>query len=129
MDWVTLLITILGALGGLGGIISMYHAKSNKDTIDISNFHSLLEEERRERELLKQDYNEYKESVNTRVNEVKKEVMALKELNEIMRSSISSAYRCTFPDDVESECPVLVQYQKRCETCRYQNKEEREDEI
>ena len=50
MEWYNILVLLLGGFGGISGVISLYHAKSNKDTIDIKNLHSIIEEERKERE-------------------------------------------------------------------------------
>ena len=66
MEWYNVLVLIVGAFGGVGGFISIYNAKSNKDSIDIKNFHSLLEEERTERKNLANEYHEYKNSYYTK---------------------------------------------------------------
>ena len=56
MEWYNILVLLLGGFGGISGVISLYHAKSNKDTIDIKNLHSIIEEERKEREDLTKEY-------------------------------------------------------------------------
>ena len=47
MEWYNILVLLLGGFGGISGVISLYHAKSNKDTIDIKNLHSIIEDERK----------------------------------------------------------------------------------
>ena len=81
MNWYDIIVILFGAVGGTTGLISLYHAKSKKDTIDISNFHSLLEEERTERKNLSQEYHEYKGIVERKVENVKKEFDELRHEN------------------------------------------------
>ena len=117
-QWVDLAVLILGAIGGTGGIISIYHAKSKKDTIDIQNFHALIEEERKERNILAEEHKAYKEEVNTKVAQVKKDFEKLREENQMMLSAIYQAYRCRFPDDIY-DCPVINMFsQKKCSKCK-----------
>lgn len=118
MDWVTILVSVIGAVGGIGGIVTIYHAKSNKDAIDIQNFHALIEEERTERKLLREDYDEYKKTVDKRVDEVKREMALMRQENQKMSAAIYSAYRCTYPQSID-ECPVWQTYEKLdCMGCR-----------
>ena len=113
MNWVEVVVMVIGAIGGTTGIISLYHAKSKKDTIDISNFHSLLEEERTERKNLIEEYHNYKEQVDIKVSSVKEEFDELKKENQRMIKSIYQAYRCTLPDKM-SDCPVIQMFQDNC---------------
>lgn len=124
MDWINILLTAFAGIGGISGFYSIYTAKSNKNTIDISNYHQLLEDERQERQLLKKDFEDYKESVNSRVAEVKKEIAEMKDRNDKMRMAIHSAYRCTFPNSVD-DCPVISTLNKlECRGCQHNNFEE-----
>jgi uncharacterized membrane protein (DUF106 family) len=104
MDWYNILSIILGALGGAG--VSLYTAKSNKDTIDISNFQRLIEEEREERRLLKEEYKEYKETVERKVEKVKADVEKMQKDNKKMITSIFQAYKCKLPEKIQ-DCPVV----------------------
>ena len=70
-QWVDLLVLILGAIGGTGGIISIYHAKSKKDAIDIQNFHALIEEERKERNILAEEHKAYGTTILDAVERLK----------------------------------------------------------
>lgn len=115
MEWYEIAIGVLGVLGGGAGLISIYQAKSNKETIDIQNFHSLIEEERREREILRTEYREYKEEVNERVAEVKKEVEAIKEERNSFLMAIYQGFRCPLPPTTD-QCPVIKAF-KECDFC------------
>lgn len=123
-SWMDIIVMVLGAVGGTGGIISIYHAKSKKDTIDIQNFHELIEEERKERALLSEEYRQYKDEVNTKVEQVKKDFEKLREENQMMLSAIYQAYRCRFPDDIY-DCPVINMFnQKKCNKCKEHTSDE-----
>lgn len=122
MEWYNIIAIIIGSLGGVGGvvggIVSIYNAKSNKDTIDISNFHSLIEEERKEREILRTEYTEYKETVEEKIISVKKDFEKLQKDNKKMLASIYQAYRCKLPEKLK-DCPVIMAFNKDnfCEDC------------
>ena len=84
MEWYNILVLLLGGFGGISGVISLYHAKSNKDTIDIKNLHSIIEDERKERETLAKEYYQYRHLVEEKVASVKKDFEELKAENQKM---------------------------------------------
>lgn len=116
MNWYEIIVMVVGAFGGVGGLLSVYNAKSNKDTIDISNMRSLIEEERAERQNLSREYHEYKDSVTRKVESVKEEFDALKQENQKMLRAIYQAYRCRFPEETK-DCPVIQMFQN-CQDCQ-----------
>ena len=118
MEWYNILVLILGGFGGISGVISLYHAKSNKDTIDIKNLHSIIEEERKEREDLSKEYYQYRQLVDQKVASVKKDFEELKAENKKMIKAIYQAYRCTLPEKMH-DCPVIKSFEDscRCEDC------------
>lgn len=118
MAWYEILGIVLGALGGTTGLVTIYKAKSQKDTLDISNFHSLIEEERVERELIRKEFREYKEEVEHKVTEVKKAFHKLEQDNIKLTTAIFRAYACKYPEKTE-DCPVIKAYQKenKCSGC------------
>lgn len=123
MEWYNILVLIVGALGGTAGIISIYHAKSNKDTIDIKNMqemldaaHQLYDSINAEREAEQEAFKKYKEENMRYVAEFKERFKKLEdrlsESEEVvlkLRSSIYSCYRCTLPSKID-ECPVLIAF-------------------
>lgn len=116
MEWYeigTWIVGLVGGIGGVGSIVTLYTAKSNKKRIDIENFHSLIEEERKERELLRKEYHDYKEEVNEKIASVKKEFNDLKKKNEGYLSAIYQGYRCTLPEKI-MDCPVISMFTKGC---------------
>ena len=113
MEWYNILVLLLGGFGGISGVISLYHAKSNKDTIDIKNLHSIIEEERTERENLAKEYYQYRQFVDKKVESVKKDFEELKAENKKMIKAIYQAYRCTYPDKLH-DCPVIKTFEDSC---------------
>ena len=113
MEWYNILVLLLGGFGGISGVISLYHAKSNKDTIDIKNLHSIIEEERKEREDLTKEYYQYRQFVDKKVESVKKDFEELKAENKKMIKAIYQAYRCTYPDKLH-DCPVIKTFEDSC---------------
>ena len=123
MEWYNILVLIVGAVGGTAGLISIYHAKSNKDTIDIKNMqemldaaHQLYDSINAEREEEQEAFKKYKEENMRYVAEFKERFKKLEdrlsESEEVvlkLRSSIYSCYRCTLPSKID-ECPVLVAF-------------------
>ena len=118
MEWYNILVLLLGGFGGISGVISLYHAKSNKDTIDIKNLHSIIEEERKERENLSKEYYQYRQFVDKKVESVKKDFEELNAENKKMIKAIYQAYRCTFPEKMH-DCPVIKTFEDscRCDEC------------
>lgn len=118
MTWYEIIIGILGLLGGGAGFISIYQAKSNKQTIDISNLTSIIEEEREERQALRREYNEYKESVDDRIRMFKAEFDKMKKTNVKYLKAVYQAYRCKFPPQ-SCDCPVIkaIENSGLCEHC------------
>lgn len=129
MEWYNVLVLIVGAFGGVGGFISIYNAKSNKDSIDIKNFHSLLEEERIERKNLANEYHEYKNVVERKVETVKVEFEKLRQDNQKMLKSIYQAYRCRLPEKMH-DCPVIAAFNNDCvcDVCKNHDNDNQEND-
>lgn len=106
MEWYNILIAIVGCLGGVGGFISIYNAKSNKTTIDIANLSKIIEEERTERQKVRSEYEEYKKTVDERIDKFKKEFEDMKTRNGKFIMAFYRAYRCKYPRTID-ECPVI----------------------
>ena len=113
MEWYNILVLILGGFGGISGVISLYHAKSNKDTIDIKNLHSIIEDERTEREALTNEYHQYRKFVDEKVASVKNDFEELKAENKKMIKAIYQAYRCKLPEKMH-DCPVIKSFEDSC---------------
>jgi hypothetical protein len=127
MEWYNILIAIVGCLGGVGGFISIYNAKSNKTTIDIANLSKIIEEERTERQKVRSEYEEYKKTVDERIDKFKKEFEDMKTSNGKFIMAIYRAYKCSYTTTVD-DCPIVQTLHTNGAWSLFQC-DEREDEI
>lgn len=118
MEWYNIIIAIIGGIGGVSGIVTLYNARSNKDTIDISNFQKLLDEERKEREILKHDFKAYKEGVDERIVLFKEEFDKIKQELNLIQKAVFLGYKCKWIEKIE-QCPILNEIEKNeCNQCK-----------
>ena len=122
MEWYNILLLIFGGVGGTTGILGFYNAKSNKQTIDISNLTAIIEEERKEREALRREYDDYKESVDDRIRMFKVEFDKMKQNNLKYLKAVYQAYRCRLPQNI-CDCPVIkaIEESGLCEECKIED--------
>lgn len=117
MAWYEIVTLLVGAFGGISGFISIYNAKSNKDTIDITNLSKMLDEAREERDIMKQEHAEMKKDMEQHLESLKEELLNIEERERKHLASIYRAYRCPLYDR-QDQCPVLVTFDdNQCETC------------
>lgn len=117
MAWYEIVTLLVGAFGGISGFISIYNAKSNKDTIDITNLSNMLEEARKERDIMKQEHAEMKKDMQEHLDSLKEELLNIEERERKHLASIYRAYRCPLYDR-QDQCPVLNTFDdNECETC------------
>ena len=129
MDWGNIILTVISS-GVISTIITaafdaarqkreqkaMAHEQESKaDTIDIENFHKLIEEEREERRVMREEHAAYKREVAERVDKVKREIEEMREERNRMVSAILQGYACKLPAKID-DCPVIRMY-KECENC------------
>lgn len=126
MEWYNILSIVLGSVGGIGGIttaiIAVYNAKPNKDKIDIENYHSLLTEEREERELVRKEFREYKEEVAKYKQFFKEKYDALQKHNDKLEDAINLGYKCPLIKKA-SDC-IIIRSVEECNECTKNEKHE-----
>ena len=119
MEWYNILSIVLGSIGGLGGLVtaflSFYNAKPNKNAIEIDNYHKLLEEEREERELVRQEFKEYKEEVAKYKQFFKEKFDELKKENVDLKDAINQGFKCPHIEKA-SDC-VIIRTIEECKNC------------
>ena len=78
MEWYNVVLLLLGGVGGFGGFIALYKAKSEKTSIDIQNLSQMLDEARKmyntmceEKEQVKADFDTYKKDNMQYISEFK----------------------------------------------------------
>lgn len=106
MTWYEIAVAIIGALGGTGGIISIYTAKAKKSTIEIDNFKKLFDEAQEERENIRKMHQDYVGETNTKIAGLEEKVTSVEAKNNRFLKTLYTAYKCKLPKNNE-DCPVL----------------------
>lgn len=125
MEWYNILAIVLGAFGGIGGLISIYKAKPERTSIEVKNMQEMLEEAhhmyddaRNETKELREEFSEYKKENMSYVAEFKKRFAEIEGRLSKTELAVYQGYRCPFPPKV-TDCPVLKEYEKgNCEECK-----------
>lgn len=128
MNW----LNIIGAIGGSAGIVALikagidiFNARSNRNTVDISNMEKMLKDSMERYDKLEQKFDEfqtksheYVEGLRTRIVGIEIKSQRQEERINNMEKVINLAWRCKFPENVQ-DCPVIKEYEKRhlCEGC------------
>lgn len=105
-EWYDIALKILGFVGGTSGLIALYNAKVNKNTIEIENFKRLFDEAQEERHNMRELYNAYEKKTDSKIKELEDKISFFEKKNTAMSRAINSAFRCKFADKI-NECPVL----------------------
>ena len=120
MEWYEILVTVVGAFGGISGFIAIYNAKPKKQALELENFMKMLDEAQDERNQLRDQYNAETEKNNLKIEKLEKQMHNLEtSINEKMRA-INSAYRCKFPQTID-DCPVIQTINEdsaKCSKCK-----------
>lgn len=131
MEWYNILSIVLGALGGIGGFVGLYKAKSEKTGIDITNMKDMLEEAHKmynaiceEKDKVQEEFTAYKRDNMQYIAEFKERFAKLEtrldktdDMVLHLKGAVFQGYRCKFPDNI-TDCPVLKEYEKfQCDKC------------
>lgn len=125
MEWYNVLTIVLGAFGGVGGIVALYKAKPEKTSIEVKNMQEMLEEAhhmyddaRAETKELREEFSEYKKENMGYIAEFKARFTKVENRLEKTELAVYQGYRCPFPPKV-ADCPVLKEYEKgNCDECK-----------
>lgn len=125
MEWYNILAIVLGAFGGIGGLISIYKAKPERTSIEVKNMQEMLDEAhkmyddaRAETKELREEFSEYKKENMGYIAEFKARFAKVEGRLEKTELAVYQGYRCPFPPKV-ADCPVLKEYERgNCEECK-----------
>ena len=125
MEWYNILAIVFGALGGVGGLVALYKAKSEKTGIDIDNMqqmlnesHKMYDDARAETKELREEFSAYKKENMGYIAEFKERFAKVEGRLEKTELAVYQGYRCPFPPKV-ADCPVLKEYEKgNCDECK-----------
>jgi hypothetical protein len=134
MNW----LEIVGAIGGTAGIVALikagidlYNARSNRNTVDISNMEKMLKDSMEREDKLETKFDRFQEESHKYVVELRGQIASCKgQINALenrlnnFEKVVNTAWRCNFPPKIE-DCPVIKEYEKRhlCEDCEHHIKE------
>lgn len=130
MVWYEIVVTLLGAFGGLAGVAafikSFWMLKPEKDSKEINNEHAEIANLREfiaianeNYDRLKTEFKEYKNEVDGRIAFFKQKFDKMEQEKELMEAANMQANRCPFPPTLD-DCPV-IKYLKSspCEGCKH----------
>lgn len=117
MEWYSILISVLGLIGGAGGIVSLYTAKAKKSSMEIDNFKKLFDEAQEERTSIRQQHQDYMVQTDAKIDKLEKKIDFSDKRNAIKIRAINTAYRCKYPEKLPEDCPVLKTLSDESETC------------
>lgn len=130
MVWYEIVVTLLGAFGGLAGVTafirSFWMLKPEKNSKEISNEHAEIANLREfiaianeNYDRLKTEFKEYKDEVDGRIAFFKQKFDKMEQEKELMEAANMQANRCPFPPSLD-DCPV-IKYLKSspCEGCKH----------
>lgn len=131
MEWYNILVLILGAVGGVGGLVGLYKAKAEKTSIEVENMQSMLEEAHKmfnemkaEKESVSKEFHDYKEEnmkyigeFKDRFAQVERRLDKTENIVLQLKGAVYQGYRCKYPQNIE-DCPVIKEYEKtQCDKC------------
>ena len=130
MVWYEIVVTLLGAFGGLAGVAafikSFWMLRPDKESKEISNEHAEIANLREfitianeNYDRLKTEFKEYKDDVDARITFFKQKFDKMEQEKELMEAANMQANRCPFPPSLE-DCPV-IKYLKSspCNGCKH----------
>lgn len=128
MEWYNIVIGIVAAIGGVGGIIAIYKARPEKEGIIVKNMremldeaHKLYEEMKSERNAVRKEFDEYKVETDKRFEKVEDKLDRTEDTVTKLEGVINRGYGCRYPDD-PNDCPVIREYERiNCRECAVQS--------
>lgn len=125
MTTTEIIVAILGALGGLGGISAFIKAfffvKQDGDSKTINNLVSIIEEMRKNHNDLNDEFKNYKKEINERVAFFKEKFDEIEKERDNFKLATMEANRCKLPAKIE-DCPVvkfLKHLNTECTDCQH----------
>ena len=132
MVWYEIVVTLLGAFGGLAGVAafvkSFFMLGVDKEAKGISNDHAEIENLKEfikianeNYDRLSKEFKEYHQKVDTRITFFKEKFEKMEQEKEMLDIATMQAYRCQFPPEL-MDCPVLklLKEAQSCANCKHE---------
>lgn len=107
MTWYEILVGLLGTVGGLGGLLSVYKAAPQKRALEIENLIATMDRE-------KKYADEFREAADKKIVELLERIDKLEARDKIYYTALMASYRCRKFDDVK-DCPALSTLSELCD--------------
>lgn len=123
MEWSEIVQNVLvpvGAFLGGGWILNFYNAKPKKNSIEIENMRTVIDELQ---DVIKQNSGsskEYRKTTTEEINALKKEVRELSLRVDIKHEAIYASSGCKFVKKAE-DCIVMQTFKEKCQQCGINN--------
>lgn len=123
MEWSEIVQNVLvpvGAFLGGGWILNFYNAKPKKNSIEIENMRTVIDELQ---DVIKQNSEsskEYRKTTTEEINALKKEVRELSLRVDIKHEAIYASSGCKFVQKAE-DCIVMQTFKEKCQQCGINN--------
>lgn len=123
MEWPEIVQNVLvpvGAFLGGGWILNFYNAKPKKNSIEIENMRTVIDELQ---DVIKQNSEsskEYRKTTTEEINALKKEVRELSLRVDIKHEAIYASSGCKFVKKAE-DCIVMQTFKEKCQQCGITN--------
>lgn len=123
MEWSEIVQNVLvpvGAFLGGGWILNFYNAKPKKNSIEIENMRTVIDELQ---DVIKQNSEsskEYRKTTTEEINALKKEVRELSLRVDIKHEAIYASSGCKFVKKAE-DCVVMQTFKEKCQQCGINN--------
>lgn len=123
MEWSEIVQNVLvpvGAFLGGGWILNFYNAKPKKNSIEIENMRTVIDELQ---DVIKQNSEsskEYRKTTTEEINALKKEVGELSLRVDIKHEAIYASSGCKFVKKTE-DCIVMQTFKEKCQQCGINN--------
>lgn len=123
MEWSEIVQNVLvpvGAFLGGGWILNFYNAKPKKNSIEIENMRTVIDELQ---DIIKQNTEsskEYRKTTTEEINALKKEVRELSLRVDIKHEAIYASSGCKFVKKAE-DCIVMQTFKEKCQQCGINN--------
>jgi hypothetical protein len=123
MEWSEIVQNVLvpvGAFLGGGWILNFYNAKPKKNSIEIENMRTVIDELQ---DVIKQNSEsskEYRKTTTEEINALKKEVRELSLRVDIKHEAIYASSECKFVKKAE-DCIVMQTFKEKCQQCGINN--------
>lgn len=125
MVWYEVVVLIASTFGGVSGGVALYKARAEKTGLDVSNFNAMLKSlmgrcDALEKQITLDREQSHKYVMELRTNQETQDsvISDLKNSVHALERTVTMAYRCKFPENIQ-DCPVVHAYEEKlCNSCK-----------